>query len=163
MIPIRSNRKTAGDSGGGAYCPRGCGKTWKLGPVERGAGLRALHQQAPTVGLRAQIGGISYAVTISGTLAYAGTGPRLAVLDVSNPAQPALRGQTGVLPGVVRGVAVAGDFTPTLPPAVQVCASSMCASRPAPARSVSTASQGSPMPWQSPAPTRTSPIGMEVC
>ncbi|MGQ9516797.1 MAG: hypothetical protein ACUVWB_09630 [Anaerolineae bacterium] len=49
-------------------------------------------------------------MTISGTLAYAGTGPRLAVLGVSNPAQPALRGQTGVLPGVVRGVAVAGDY-----------------------------------------------------
>ncbi len=37
-------------------------------------------------------------------------GPRLVVLDISNPAKPRVVGQTGVLPGVVRDVAVSGGY-----------------------------------------------------
>ena len=81
-----------------------------LGSAEKDAGLHALHQPAPTVRGKGQIGGLSYAVAISGTLAYAGVGPRLVILEISDPTQPAFLGQTGVLPGVVRGVAAAGDY-----------------------------------------------------
>ena len=54
-----------------------------------------------------QIGGASFAVAIDGTLAYVGVGPRLVILDVSNPAGPIVVGQTSLLPGIVTGVAVA--------------------------------------------------------
>lgn len=60
-----------------------------------------------------QIGGQSYGVAVSGTLAYIGLGPRLAILDITNPVQPLFVGQTGVLPGLVQTVAVAGNFAYT--------------------------------------------------
>ena len=56
-----------------------------------------------------QIGGHSYAVAVQGPIAYLGVGPRLVLLDVSDPARPAVLGRTGVLPGVVQGVAVSGS------------------------------------------------------
>jgi hypothetical protein len=63
-------------------------------------------QQADKVELVGQIGGGAYAVAVRGDYAYMGVGPRLAILNVANPAQPAVIGQTGVLPGIVYGVAV---------------------------------------------------------
>jgi len=57
-----------------------------------------------------QIGGESYAVAVQGDYAYLGVGPRLVVLDISNPANPTLAGQTEVLPDIVWGVAVAGNY-----------------------------------------------------
>jgi hypothetical protein len=59
-----------------------------------------------------QIGGSSYAVTVSGTLAYVGMGSRMVILDVSEPATPTIVGQTPPLPGTVKGIAVApgGDI-----------------------------------------------------
>ncbi len=47
---------------------------------------------------------------MQGNYVYLGVGPRLIILNVSNPAQPAFVGQTDVLPGTVRDVAVAGDY-----------------------------------------------------
>jgi len=57
-----------------------------------------------------QFGGSTCAVAVQGNYAYIGVGPRLLVLDISNPDHPAVVGQTGVLPGVVQGVAVAGSY-----------------------------------------------------
>jgi hypothetical protein len=55
-----------------------------------------------------QIGGQSLAVAVDGSVAYLGVGPRLVTLQISDPAAPALLGESEVLPGVVRDVAVAG-------------------------------------------------------
>lgn len=67
----------------------------------------AISQNVDFVG---QIGGPSYAVAVSGTLAYVGIGPRLLILDVSAPATPTVVGQSSVMPDIVEGVAVAGSY-----------------------------------------------------
>lgn len=60
------------------------------------------------VELLGQTGGASNAVAVQGHYAYLGVGPRLVVLDVSDPAHPAFIGQTDPLPGVVSDVAISG-------------------------------------------------------
>ena len=57
-----------------------------------------------------QIGGTSSAVAVQGDYAYLGVGPRVAVLNVSDPANPTMLGQTSVLLGLVQDVAVAGQY-----------------------------------------------------
>lgn len=56
------------------------------------------------VKLAGQIGGSTNAMAVEGNRAYVGVGPRLVILDVSEPWQPTFLGQTGVLPGIVRGL-----------------------------------------------------------
>jgi hypothetical protein len=65
--------------------------------------------QGQNVELVGQIGGITETVAVQGNYAYIGVGPHLVILDVSDPAHPMVVGQTGVLPGVVKSIAVAGD------------------------------------------------------
>ena len=48
-------------------------------------------------------------VAISGDRAYVGSGAALLVIDVSTPASPVLLGDV-VLPDIVRGVTVVGDY-----------------------------------------------------
>jgi hypothetical protein len=57
-----------------------------------------------------QIGGSSYAVDVEGNFAYLGVGPRIYVLDTSDPSAPKFMGQSGVMPGVVRSVLVSGQY-----------------------------------------------------
>lgn len=57
-----------------------------------------------------QIGGVSYAAAVQGNYAYLGSGPRLLVLDISNPANPQLLGQSEVLPGVIRDIKPYGQY-----------------------------------------------------
>jgi serine/threonine protein kinase len=57
-----------------------------------------------------QIGGNSYAVDMQGGVALLGVGPRMYVLDVSNPSTPQFVGQTAIMPGVVRDIIVEGNF-----------------------------------------------------
>jgi hypothetical protein len=57
-----------------------------------------------------QIGGSSYAVAVQGDYAYLGVGPRLVVLDISDPSDPTMLGQTDIMGDVVQGVAVAGGY-----------------------------------------------------
>jgi VCBS repeat-containing protein len=57
-----------------------------------------------------QIGGATYAVAWQDNYAYIGVGPRLVILDVTDPAAPVFTGQTGVFPELVQGVAVAGSY-----------------------------------------------------
>ena len=64
---------------------------------------------AANVELVGQIGGTVNAVALQGQYAYIGEGPRLTILDVSDPASPALAGTTELLPDIVTGVAVAGQ------------------------------------------------------
>lgn len=70
----------------------------------------ALQQSARNVELVAQIGGPVLDVAVSGPYAYIGMGPRLLVLNVSDPAHPTLTGQSDVLPGIVQDVAIAGNY-----------------------------------------------------
>jgi len=65
---------------------------------------------AQSVELVTQVGGSTYAVAVQGNYAYIGVGPRLVILDVSNPAHPTIAGQTGILSNIVRGLAVAGNY-----------------------------------------------------
>ena len=56
------------------------------------------------------IGGSTEAVAVQGDYAYIGEGPRLTILDISDPASPTVVGKTLPLPGIVQGVAIAGDY-----------------------------------------------------
>jgi hypothetical protein len=60
--------------------------------------------------LQGQIGGSSYAVDVQGNFAYLGVGPRIYVLDTSNPSAPKFMGQSGVMPGVVRSVIASDNY-----------------------------------------------------
>ncbi len=57
-----------------------------------------------------QTGGVTRSVAAQGAYAYVGEGPRLTILNVSNPGQPAVVGRSPALPGVVFDVAVSGDL-----------------------------------------------------
>jgi len=56
----------------------------------------------------AQLGGMTYALTLAGSHAFVAVGPRVAVLDVSNLARPRLVGQSQPLSNVVMGIVLAG-------------------------------------------------------
>ena len=57
-----------------------------------------------------QWGGASFDVAVSGSRAYMGMGPRLVVLDISDPSNPTLIGMSDVLPSIVQGVAISGNY-----------------------------------------------------
>ena len=57
-----------------------------------------------------QWGGACNACAVSGNRAYIGMGPRLAILDISNPSAPALLGVSQVLPYPALGVVVSGNY-----------------------------------------------------
>ena len=73
-----------------------------------GEGLPHLQADARNVELVGQIGGTCQAVAVQGRYAYIGLGPRLAVVDISNPARPTLVGQSTILPDGVSDVVVSG-------------------------------------------------------
>ena len=53
-----------------------------------------------------QLGGSTKAVAIQGDYAYIGIGPRLVVLEMSDPLSPTVRGQSGVMSGIVTDIVV---------------------------------------------------------
>ena len=53
-----------------------------------------------------QIGGSTNAVAIQGSYAYIGVGPRLIILDISNPALPVVVGRTQPMPGIVQDIVI---------------------------------------------------------
>ena len=57
-----------------------------------------------------QLGGSTQAVAVQGSLAYIGTGPRMLVLDVTDPAAPVQLGQTPPLASLVKGIAVVDNL-----------------------------------------------------
>ena len=63
---------------------------------------------AQNVEFVSHIGGETKAVFVRDDYAYIGVGPRLTVLDVSNPALPTVVGKTVPFPSVVRDVFVSG-------------------------------------------------------
>lgn len=81
-----------------------------LGRLTVGTVASGVQSDAENVELAGQIGGASYAVAAQGDYAYVGVGPRLVVLDVSDPSSVAVVGRTDALPDIVMGVAVSGDY-----------------------------------------------------
>jgi len=69
----------------------------------------ALGQCAPAE-LAGQWGGPTYAVAVVGNIAYIGSGPRLLVIDISDPANPTLLGQSPVLGDIVQDVVVSSGY-----------------------------------------------------
>ena len=67
-------------------------------------------RQINTVEYMGQVGGAINSVAVQGDYAYVGEGPRLVVLNVSNPAHPTVVGKTAPLPQIVRGVTVVGSY-----------------------------------------------------
>jgi len=61
-------------------------------------GIPALAATDPKVELVGQWGGLSSEVVTDGNLAYLAIGPRVVVLDITDPAQPKKLGQSSVLP-----------------------------------------------------------------
>lgn len=77
------------------------------GPADIDSSRRSVPWDVELVG---QVGGPVFAVAVQGNYAYLGVGPRLTVLDVSDPSRPAVVGQSKVLPEIVRDVFVAGPY-----------------------------------------------------
>jgi len=88
------------------------------GPASLGQGMAVAPRplaapaqaNALNVELVGQVGGWCAAVAVQGRYAYLGVGPRLVVLDVSDPEQPVVVGQTAVLHGLVRDIALSGTL-----------------------------------------------------
>jgi hypothetical protein len=78
------------------------------GRLVPGAGAPAAQAPVPFT-LDGQFGGSTFAVAASGDLLYAGVGPRVVVIDVSDPTAPRELGRSAPLPGVVVDLAVDGD------------------------------------------------------
>ena len=70
----------------------------------------AAHDQAQNVQLVGQTGGATYAVAVQDNYAYIGVGPRLVILDVSDPTQPTLTGQSAPLPETIERIKVSGNL-----------------------------------------------------
>jgi hypothetical protein len=60
--------------------------------------------------IAAQYGGVSSAVAVDGDIAYVGFGPRLMTIDVSDPADPQMLGETDLLADNIRDIAVQNDM-----------------------------------------------------
>lgn len=75
-----------------------------------GFGLIGPNATAVELDMIGQMGGANYAAAVAGDLLFTGSGPRLLVFDASDPNQLAQLGQSEVLPGVVRALAVEGAY-----------------------------------------------------
>lgn len=68
------------------------------------------NEQAQFLEHVAQIGGVTQAIIIDGVRAYIGEGPRLTILDISNPADPYPIGKTDLLGGLVSDIVLSGQY-----------------------------------------------------
>jgi len=94
----------------GGSSPR---KRRRLFPVPVEASAAAVDSK--NVELVGQMGGVLQAVAVQGGYANVGVGPRLVILNISNPAAPVVLAQTSVFRGIVRDVAVAGNHVYVFP------------------------------------------------
>lgn len=80
-------------------------------PITPALALAASPQaDAKNIALAGQIGGAIRAVAVAGRYAYVGIGPRLVILDISDPAHPTFAGQTPPLADNISEVAMAGSY-----------------------------------------------------
>jgi hypothetical protein len=92
----------------------------QLQSISSGSGNRSIlrpttiQNAAPTasqnIEVVGQIGDVTRDVVVRGNYAYAGFGPRLTILNISNPYALSVVGQTPILPGVVNDIAIAGNY-----------------------------------------------------
>ena len=75
-------------------------------PVSKDAEL----QKADGWELTGQVGGPTQGIAVQGNYAYIGVGPRLVVVDISDPANPIQVGASAVLDDFVLGVMVSGTL-----------------------------------------------------
>lgn len=73
-------------------------------PVKAAAG------PVTTLSYQGQIGGASMAVAVVGNTAYLGVGPRLFVLDITNPSGPVVLAESPVLKDIVTNIVVKGSY-----------------------------------------------------
>jgi hypothetical protein len=66
--------------------------------------------KAGNVGYLGQIGGANLAVAIQGNYAFVGAGPRMLILDLSDPLVPVRVGETPPMPDEVKDIEVAGGY-----------------------------------------------------
>lgn len=64
----------------------------------------------PRLEVVGQFGGTLTAFAVSGELAYGGVGPRMKILDISDPTDLRVVGETGVLPAMLVDLAVSGRY-----------------------------------------------------
>jgi hypothetical protein len=82
-----------------------------------GAGILVNNNlESSNLGYLGQIGGTSYAVAIQGNYAYVSSGPRLVVLNISDPAAPVEIGRTKPMPDLITHIAVEGDYAYVIAP-----------------------------------------------
>ena len=72
--------------------------------------VSAATHQVQNVELVGQGGGCTYGVAVQGSYAYMGVGPRVVIIDVSDPVHPVLVGKSNPLHGVVSHVVIAGNY-----------------------------------------------------
>ena len=104
LVSMSCQFVTQSTSDGSKDNPRGNSTPGQQTGITPGSGMN--HK----LSLQGQIGGSSYAVDVQGNFAYLGVGPRIYVLDTSNPTAPKFMGQSGVMPGVVRSVIASGNY-----------------------------------------------------
>jgi hypothetical protein len=70
------------------------------------ARIEAPAKPAPSLEIVGQLGGQSMALSVDEGIALLGVGPRLVALDISEPAQPQLLGQSTIFPAVVQDIQI---------------------------------------------------------
>lgn len=66
--------------------------------------------QVPELGYVAQLGGTSLAVAVDGNVVYLGQGPRVVVLDASEPSAPKEIGRSEALPSKISDLVVVDGY-----------------------------------------------------
>lgn len=66
--------------------------------------------QGQNVELVGQLGGSVEGVAVQGTYAYIGVGPRLFIINITDPTSPTVVGKTQPLPDIVKSLAVVGNY-----------------------------------------------------
>ena len=57
-----------------------------------------------------QFGGATDVIAVQGHYAYINVGPRLVILDVVDPAQPVVVGQSRIFPDIIEDITLSGDY-----------------------------------------------------
>jgi hypothetical protein len=78
-------------------------------PLNSNSSAQTQGQTDINLKLVSQIGGEITAMSIDGNYAYIGEGPRLTILDITNPATPTFVGRSPALPSTVSDIYVKGS------------------------------------------------------
>ena len=86
------------------------GEELPISAAPDGTYQQGVDSQSQHVALAGQVDGATAAMAVKGNYAFIGVGPRLVIMNIAEPAQPTLVGQTELLPGLVNGAVVAGQY-----------------------------------------------------